>query len=137
MLCYHLFEKDFLRKDIINLCDVLVANNCYVTAVNTKKLDTENIEIAKGISEHILKDLIMEETFQAIKLVLKVFTEIMVIKNLISCFFLMIVSFIQKKDLDEWIKEFISSEIPVTGTTENFEVEHHIGSFTLAVMKSV
>ena len=38
-----LFEKDYLRKDIINLCDVLVANKCYVTAVNTKKLDTENI----------------------------------------------------------------------------------------------
>ena len=31
-----------------------------------------------------------------------------------------------KKGLDEWIKELISSEIPVTGTTENLEVEHHI-----------
>ena len=46
-------------------------NNCYVTAVNTKKLDTEILKSQKGISEHILKDLIMEETFQAINYVKK------------------------------------------------------------------
>ena len=132
-----LFEKDYLRKDIINLCDVLVANKCYVTAVNTKKLDTENIEIAKKYFGKYIERFNYGRDFSSYKTGVKSFYRDNGDQKSVKLLFLNDSVFYSKRGLDEWVKELINSEIPVTGTTENLEVEHHIGSFTLAVMKSV
>lgn len=134
---FALFEKESFRKDVLNVFKVLKDNGCYISAINTKKIDNKELSENEHLFDRYIERFNYGRDFSSYKSGIKKFFKY---KNCAQTDTLLILNdsvFYGKKNLDSWVKELIDSKVQVTGTTENLEVEHHLGSFTLAVKSKV
>ena len=116
---------------------MLKENGCYISAVNTKKIAKEALDDNKQLIDRYIERFNYGRDFSSYKSGVKKF---FANKNNTQSDVLLILNdsvFYSKNNLDAWVKELIHSKYQVTGTTENLEVEHHLGSFTLAVKNKI
>lgn len=129
-----LFQKGELREDIKNLITTLKEKGFYVIGVNTLKLDAENSSLFDTYIERYnygrdfgsYKDGFLE-IFKIVK------------RNDIDPSVLMINDsvFYSYENLDGFIEKMTNNNYEVTGATENFEIDHHIGSFCINFMPKI
>jgi hypothetical protein len=123
-----LFEKGQLRNDIKNLIESLKDKGFYVVGINTLKLDNE----CTSFFDTYIQRYNYGRDFGSYKLgFLEIFKIIK--KNKISPSVLMLNDsvFYSYKNINSFIEKMADNNFEITGATENYEIEHHIGSFCI------
>lgn len=130
-----LYQKGNLRKDILNLIQQLKRKQYYVIGVNTLKLNPENLEYF----DYFIERYNYGRDFGSYK---DGFLEIFKLskRSSLSPSVLMLNDsvFYSYKNIEKFLSELeITNEFDVIGATENFEIEHHYGSFCISFASSV
>ncbi len=129
-----LFKKGMLRNDIQNLIKTLREKNFYVIGVNTLKLS----ESHKNFFDCYIERYNFGRDFGSYK---KGFQHIfsMLDKSERSSSVLMLNDsvFYSYSNLSNFIDAMSSENYEVIGATENFEIEHHLGSFCINFSKEI
>ena len=125
-----LFEKGILRSDIVALLTELRRQNIYILGVNTLKLQ-------KGSPEIELFDTYVEifnfgRDFGMYKFAFtyvfkqgwhKICPRLLMVNDSI---------FFSRRGLAQFITDMMASDKDALGATENFDYEHHVGSFCIS-----
>ena len=130
-----LYQKGALRPDTITLLDSLKRTGCYVLAVNTMKLN--NLDDARDYFDCYIEKYNFGRDFGSYK---TGFEHIYQKGWHNNCSRLLMVNdsvFCVSDRIDAFAKEMITSEVEVLGSTENFEIFHHLGSFCISVSQSI
>jgi hypothetical protein len=130
-----MYEKGFLRNDVKNLLTVLKAQGVYTICVNTLKLKDP-------MSYETLIDCYIERfnfgrDFGSYKNGFRHFYRRRMQEN---CPRLLLINdsvFYSRKNLPNFISDLLDSDIEVLGATENHEIEHHLGSFCIAIAGTI
>lgn len=130
-----LYQKGELRPDVVRLIQAARAEGLYVLAVNTLKLRApENLD---GLVDCYIERPNFGRDFGSYKTgFLHVF------KNgwHEQCPRLLMVNdsiFFSEDRLPKFLNDLMTSDIEVLGSTENYEIEYHLGSFCIAMAQSV
>lgn len=126
-----LYQKGRLRPDTLCLLKALKASGCYVMAVNTQRLDDP--EALRAACDCYIEKVNFGRDFGSYKagflhLYRRGWQE--------TCPRLLMVNdsvFCVSDRIDGFVAAMMSAEIEVLGSTENYEISHHLGSFCLAV----
>lgn len=129
-----LYNKGKLRADIKNLLTVLKNNGAYVIAINTLKLKDDELD------NHI--DCYIERPnygrdFGSYKAGFKHFYRNGWHKDCKRLLMLNDSLFYSNKNLDSLINVSLNSSREVLAATENYEIEHHLGSFFISFSKDI
>jgi len=125
-----LFEKGILRADIVALLTELRRQNIYILAVNTLKLQKDSPEIA--LFDTYVEIFNFGRDFGMYKFA---FTYLFKMGWTKSCPRLLMVNdsiFFSSRGLAQFIADMMASDKDALGATENFEIEHHLGSFCIS-----
>ena len=137
ILLLALYEKSFLRPDIVNLLKVAKKLGLYTIAVNTQKLsDTELIEKKKLIDTYV-GIFNFGRDFGSYKKGFNYIFNKGFHKHAPRIVMLNDSVFYERSRLESFLKELIHTKKDVLGATQNFEVNYHIGSFCVSLAKSV
>lgn len=125
-----LYQKGVLRPDVQRLLEAARAEGLYIVAVNTLKLKKPN-EL-EGIVDCYIERPNFGRDFGSYKtgflhLFAQGWHEI--------CPRLLMVNdsiFFSHKTLSKFIRDMMNSEVEALGSTENYDIEHHLGSFCIA-----
>jgi len=138
IVLFAMYQKDVFRRDVINLLKTLKENNIYVIGVNTQKIKKDSIgEIDKYFDVYINRYNYGRDFgsyklgFQKIifqKLANRDFDRVLMINDSV---------FYSSKNLNFFVNEMLGSEFEVAGATENFDVQHHLGSFCIKMDKKI
>ncbi len=130
-----LYEKGSLRPDILRLLETAKAQGLYVLAVNTLKLRDP------GALKHLIDCYIERPNFGRDFGSYKTgFLHVYARGWEKSCPRLVMINdsvYYATRGLAQFLHDLSTSEIEALGATENFEIEHHIGSFCIAFSGSV
>ena len=130
-----LYEKGKLRPDVVRLIKAARAEGLYVLAVNTLKL-RDPAELQDLIDCYIERPNFGRD-FGSYK------TGFMhVFKNNWheTCPRLLMINdsvFFSAERMPKFLNDLMTSEVEVLGSTENYEIEYHLGSFCIAMSQSV
>lgn len=131
-----LYQTGKIRKDIFELIKELKRRNVFTIAVNTKKLQKEAIKsIEPFVGKYIERHNYGRDFSSYKKGVLEFYKNY----NDDKCKRLIILndSIMYVNDIEGFIDKFCNSPHPAAGTTENFEFQRHLGSFTLSLSPKV
>lgn len=130
-----LYEKGVLRPDVIRLMQAARAEGLYVLAVNTLKLgDPSALE---GLVDCYIERPNFGRDFGSYK---TGFLHIFKNNWQESCPRLLMINdsvFFSAERMPKFLNDMMTSEIEVLGSTENYEIEYHLGSFCIAMSQSV
>ncbi|EPX78538.1 lipopolysaccharide biosynthesis protein [Litoreibacter arenae] len=130
-----LYEKGQLRPDVIRLIETARAEGLYVLAVNTLKLS--NPSMFEGMIDCYIERPNFGRDFGSYKTgFLHVF------KNNWheTCQRLLMINdsiFFSSERMPKFLNDMMNSDIEVLGSTENYDMEYHLGSFCIAIAQSV
>ena len=125
-----LFEKGVLRSDIVNLLQELRRQNIYIFGVNTLKLKKNSPEIE--LFDTYVETFNFGRDFGMYKFAFtyifkkgwqKICPRLLMLNDSI---------YFSRKGLANFITDMITSDKDALGATENFEIEHHLGSFCIS-----
>ncbi|MGR3505344.1 MAG: rhamnan synthesis F family protein [Paracoccaceae bacterium] len=130
-----LYEKGVLRPDVMRLLRAARAEGLYILAVNTLKLrDPMALE---GLVDCYIERPNFGRDFGSYKTgFLHVFRKgwdktcprLLMIND--SVYF-------SEERLPKFLNDMMTSEVEVLGSTENYEIEYHLGSFCIAMAQSI
>lgn len=130
-----LYEKGVLRPDVIRLMEAARAEGLYVLAVNTLKLgDPSALE---GLVDCYIERPNFGRDFGSYK---TGFLHIFKNNWQESCPRLLMINdsvFFSAERMPKFLNDMMTSEIEVLGSTENYDIEYHLGSFCIAMSQSV
>ena len=130
-----LYEKGDLRPDVVRLLEAAQAEGLYVVAVNTLKL--KDPESLKGLVDCYIERPNFGRDFGSYKTgFLHVFDR----SWHETCPRLLMVNdsiFFSAHRVQQFLRDMITSDVEVLGGTENYEIEHHMGSFCIAMANNV
>ena len=135
ILLFAAYQYGALRRDTIKLLQAARKQGLYVLVVNTGKIKT--------IKEHDdLIDCYIERQnhgrdFGSYKAGFQHIFENAWEKNCPRLLLMNDSVFVSETTIDAFVKDMMTSEIEVLGSTENYEVEHHLGSFCIAMAGSI
>lgn len=136
ILLIGLFEKGILRSDIINLFQTAKKLNLFVVAINTLRL--KNVKEYSHLIDVYIERYNFGRDFGSYKfgfeyLFRKSYTH--TCPRLLMCNDSV---FYSKKNLISFLQNHFSpSSEEVLGTTENHEIEHHLGSFCISMNQNI
>ncbi|WP_416914371.1 rhamnan synthesis F family protein [Seohaeicola sp.] len=126
-----LYQKGRLRPDLIRLIKTARAQGIYVLGVNTLKL--KQPEELRGLVDCYIERPNFGRDFGSYKTgFLHLFTR----RWEGTCPRLLMLNdsvFYSEKRLPKFLEDMMTSDIEVLGSTENFDIEHHMGSFCIAI----
>ncbi|MEH6751778.1 MAG: hypothetical protein V7698_15970 [Paracoccaceae bacterium] len=135
ILLLALYQKGQLRPDLIRLLQAAKAQGLYVLAVNTLKLKDPGA--VEGLIDCYIERPNFGRDFGSYK---TGFLHLFARRWEATCPRLLMLNdsvFYATRGLDKFLTDLITSETEVLGATENFEIEYHLGSFTIAMAGSV
>lgn len=130
-----LYEKGQLRPDVVRLIESARAEGLYVLAVNTLKL--QDPVALQGLIDCYIERPNFGRDFGSYQ------TGFMhVFKNNWheTCPRLLMINdsiFFSSERMPKFLNDLMTSEIEVLGATENYDIEYHLGSFCIAMSKSI
>ncbi|WP_298802784.1 rhamnan synthesis F family protein [uncultured Lentibacter sp.] len=130
-----LYEKGVLRPDVIRLMEAARAEGLYVLAVNTLKLGDPSA--LQGLVDCYIERPNFGRDFGSYK---TGFLHIFKNNWQESCPRLLMINdsvFFSAERMPKFLNDMMTSEIEVLGSTENYEIEYHLGSFCIAMSQSV
>jgi hypothetical protein len=135
ILLLALYQKGQLRPDLIRLLQAAKAQGLYVLAVNTLKLKDPGA--VEGLIDCYIERPNFGRDFGSYK---TGFLHLFARRWEATCPRLLMLNdsvFYATRGLDQFLTDLITSDTEVLGATENFEIEYHLGSFTIAMAGSV
>lgn len=135
ILLVALYQKGVLRPDILRLAETAKAQGMYVVGVNTLKL--QEPEALQGLFDCYIERPNFGRDFGSYKTgFLHLFANGAAAKcpRLIMCNDSV---FYTRKNLAAFLAQMRETDIEVLGSTENFEIEHHLGSFWISVSNRI
>lgn len=130
-----LYQKGSLRPDIVRFLEHAKAQGLYVIAVNTLKLSNPD-EISSLVDCYYEKPNFGRD-FSSYKVG---FQHVFRKKMQDRCERLMMVNdsiFFTSERSPDFIRDMMKTEYEVLGSTENFDIEYHLGSFCIAMNQSI
>lgn len=130
-----LYQKGHLRADTVALMKSLKANGCYVLAVNTLKLVAP--DSLRANCDCYIERFNFGRDFGSYKQgFMHVFDRgwdetcprLLMINDSVFCV---------SDRIDAFVAEMMNPEFEVLGSTENYEIIHHLGSFCIAMSNTV
>lgn len=130
-----LYEKGELRPDVIRLIKAARQEGLYILAVNTLKLRAPNA--LKELVDCYIERPNFGRDFGSYKTgFLHVFDKgwheqcprLLMINDSI---------FFSEERIPKFLNQMMTSDIEVLGSTENYEIEYHLGSFCIAMAQSI
>jgi len=137
ILLIALFEKTYLRKDIIRLLEVSKRAGLYIVAVNTRKLSKAFL----GEHQHLFDVYISQYNYgRDFASYQKGFKYIF--KNKLQQHAERIVMLNDSLYYDadrtpQFLDDMINAPVEVLGATENHEINYHLGSFAISFAKKI
>jgi len=130
-----LYQKGRLRPDILRLLETAKARGLYVLAVNTLKLQDPGA--LKGLVDCYIERPNFGRDFGSYK---TGFLHLYDRGWEATCPRLLMVNdsvYFSQARLPDFLEDMFSSDVEVLGSTENFDIEHHMGSFCIAFSASI
>lgn len=130
-----LYEKGTLRPDVLRLLKAAKSEGLYIVAVNTLTLSQLG-ELEQQIDCYIERPNFGRDFGSYKAGFLHVFSQ----GWHQACPRLLMMNdsvFFSASRLPKFLNELLSSDVEVLGATENFEIEHHLGSFCIAIANPV
>lgn len=130
-----LYEKGRLRPDAVRLIEAARAEGLYVLAVNTLKL--QDPAALQGLVDCYIERPNFGRDFGSYQ------TGFMhVYKNNWheTCPRLLMINdsiFFSSERMPKFLNDLMTSEVEVLGSTENYDIEYHLGSFCIAMSQSI
>lgn len=130
-----LYQKGRLRPDSVRLVQALKTFGCYVIAINTQRLDDP--EGLRRLCDCYIERVNFGRDFGSYKAGFQhlyrkgwheVCPRLLMVNDSVFCV---------SDRIDTFISDLMSSEIEVLGSTENYEISHHLGSFCIAVSNRI
>lgn len=129
------YEKGCLRPDIMRLITAAKAKGMYVLVVNTLKI--LNPERLAGAIDCYIEINNFGRDFASYK---TGFQHVYAAEWHENCPRVLMVNdsvFFSTRGLDRFIEDMIQTDIEVLGSTENYEIEYHLGSFFISIGSNV
>ncbi|MDN3236332.1 rhamnan synthesis F family protein [Pseudomonas sp. WAC2] len=130
-----LYEKGILRNDVIGLLQSAKKQGIYTICVNTLKIT--NIEKHKDIIDCYIDKHNYGRDFGSYKTGFEHLFRRGMQKDCPRLLMINDSIFFSSKHIDKFLEEMLESKIEALGATENFEIEHHLGSFCIALDKKI
>lgn len=130
-----LYEKGRIRDDVVAALAAARALGIYVIGVNTLKLG--NPDEYRHCMDCYIERFNFGRDFGSYK---SGFSYIYANGIAEKCPRLLMINdsvFFSKKHISSFLQDMFVDDVEVLGATENFEIEHHLGSFCIAMSKSV
>lgn len=130
-----LYQKGTPRPDTLNLLRSLKKAGVYTIAVNTLKLDP--VDALREYCDCYIEKFNFGRDFGSYKLGFDHFFSRKLDQN---CPRLMIINdsvFCASDRIDQFVEDMINTDAEVLGSTENYEIIHHLGSFCISFSQSV
>lgn len=130
-----LYQKGRLRPDLIRLVQAARQQGIYVLGVNTLKVKAP--EELEGVFDCYIERPNFGRDFGSYK---TGFLHFFARKWEQTCPRLLMLNdsvYYSTRGLDKFLTDMITSETEVLGSTENYEIEYHLGSFAIAMAQSV
>lgn len=130
-----LYQKGRLRPDSLRLLQALKRFGCYVIAINTQRLEAP--EALRPHCDCYIEKVNFGRDFGSYKTGLlhlygrgwhEICPRLLMVNDSVFCV---------SDRIDTFVSDLMSSEIEVLGSTENYEISHHLGSFCLAVSNRI
>lgn len=122
-----------LRPDVRNLLSELRSLGVYPVVVNTRRLSKESISTLDAYVERFN----FGRDFGSYKAGLRLVRRFPGFQEVPRLLLLNDSVFYSTRHLQEFLTALVHSEIDVLGATENFEIQHHLGSFCISMSGSV
>ena len=132
-----LFEKGKIRDDILNLMHVLKKNDCFISVVNSKKIDPSYINDHKQYIDSYIERFNYGRDFGSYKCGMLDFYQNYNEININKFLILNDSIFYAKKNLERFIEQMLNTNQEVLGITENHDIEYHLGSFFLSLEEKI
>ena len=130
-----LYEKGCIRDDVVAAMNAARALGVYVIGVNTLKLSSP--DDYRDVMDCYIERYNFGRDFGSYKSGFNyIYTQGLAEK----CPRLLMINdslFFSKKHMSVFLQDMFISDIEVLGSTENFEIEHHLGSFCIAMSNSI
>lgn len=130
-----LYEKGCIRDDVVAAMSAARALGVYVIGVNTLKLGSP--DDYRDVMDCYIERYNFGRDFGSYKSGFNyMYTQGLAEK----CPRLLMINdslFFSKKHMSNFLQDMFASDVEVLGSTENFEIEHHLGSFCIAMSNSV
>lgn len=130
-----LYQKGNLRSDIKILLDTAKRNGFFIVAVNTLKLNNE--EITNSSIDVYIEKPNFGRDFSSYKVG---FNHILKNKRFKECPRILMMNdsvFFLSQNLSKFLTDMTDTTIEVLGATENYEIEHHLGSFCISYSNKI
>lgn len=137
ILLIALFEKTYLRKDVIRLLEASKRAGLYVIAVNTCNLSDEFLEEYRYLLDVYISQYNYGRDFASYR---KGFEYIFKNKLQYKASRILILNDSVYYDADrapKFLDQMINTNLEVLGATENHEINYHLGSFAISVSKKI
>jgi hypothetical protein len=130
-----LYQKGQLRPDSVRLVQALRTYGCYVIAINTQRLD--HSESLRPHCDCYIERVNFGRDFGSYKAGFhhlyrkgwhEVCPRLLMVNDSVFCV---------SDRIDTFISDIMTSETEVLGSTENYEISHHLGSFCIAVSNRI
>lgn len=137
ILLLALFEKSYLRKDIIRLLEISKKVGLYVVAVNTKKLTDNNKAAHSALIDTYIEKYNYGRDFGSYK---TGFTYIFnqgwneKTKRILMLNYSV---YYDSDRVEKFLLEMIGTNVEVLGATENVEINYHLGSFAISFSSKI
>lgn len=137
ILLIALFEKSYLRKDIIRLLEASKQAGLYVVAVNTRKLSKAFLEEHQHLFDVYISQYNYGRDFASYQKGFKY-----IFKNKLQQHSERIVMLNDSLYYDadrtpQFLDDMINAKVEVLGATENHEINYHLGSFAISFAKNI
>ena len=135
VLLMALFEKGSLRQDIVALLQAAKNKGVYVICVNTLKIPSVNNYL--HLIDCYIEKFNFGRDFGSYKVGFEYVYESGIAQECPRLLMLNDSVFYSEKNNASFLDEMYGSHIEALGGTENFEIEHHLGSFCIAFCGSI
>mgnify|MGYP005629519947 CR=1 FL=1 len=138
VVVFALYQKTKFRKDVINLLEVLRARGAYVVGVNTQKIDESNKDMIEKYFDVYIERYNFGRDFGSYK---TAFTKVIyknINKSMIDKVLMINDSvYYSSLNLTSFVDSMMNSSFEVAGATENFDIQHHVGSFCIKIDSNI
>lgn len=132
-----LYQKGRVRPDVWRMLRAARALDLHIVAVNTLRLQTDEIEALKEVVDCYIERPNFGRDFGSYR---TGFLHIFDRGWSATCPRLLMLNdsvFFSETRVPAFLRDMMESPVEVLGATENFDMEHHVGSFSIAVCGSI
>jgi hypothetical protein len=137
ILLIALFEKTYLRKDIIRLLEASKRAGLYVVAVNTRKLSKAFLEEHQHIFDVYISQYNYGRDFASYQKGFKYIFENKLQQHAERIVMLNDSLYYDADRTPQFLDDMINAPVEVLGATENHEINYHLGSFAISFAKTI